>query len=161
MRPLIWLWLAVLVVSLNACDSPEQPAGKSAPPVVTTPAPAPPAQPVPPPAATPAAATKPAAAIPPATPAPAPAPAPAAPAATAKPDLKKLVVRDTITLPASQGPVTLSHLAHAREFPCATCHGDGTPGKFTLTKDTAHALCRDCHQTRGAGPTGCSGCHKQ
>jgi predicted CXXCH cytochrome family protein len=66
-----------------------------------------------------------------------------------------------ITLEASQGAVTLPHLAHAKEFPCATCHGDGTPGKFDLTKDSAHALCRDCHKAKGAGPTACGGCHKK
>jgi predicted CXXCH cytochrome family protein len=57
--------------------------------------------------------------------------------------------------------VTLPHLTHAKLFPCATCHGDGTPGKIGLTKDTAHALCRDCHKAKGAGPTACGGCHKK
>jgi len=66
-----------------------------------------------------------------------------------------------VILPASQGQVTLPHLVHAKLFPCATCHGDGTPGKIDLTKDTAHELCRDCHKAKGAGPTACGGCHKK
>ena len=177
MRNIIWTILAAAVLVVSACGSPEQPPAKSAPSAVTTPAPAPTAPPVPaaPPATVaepppaphpapapappppPAAPVKPAAALAetPKAPAPAPAPAPAQPAApTAK-------IPDSITLAASQGQVTLPHLAHAKSFPCATCHGDGTPGKISLTKDTAHELCRDCHKAKGAGPTTCAGCHKK
>jgi hypothetical protein len=69
-------------------------------------------------------------------------------------------IPETIILDASQGQVTLSHLAHAKAYPCATCHLDGPPGKISLTKDAAHDLCRDCHTAKGAGPTTCTGCHK-
>ena len=161
MRQMTWLWLAILMLAISACGSPEQPAGKPGTPAVASPAPpaVPPAQPVPPPPTTPLETAKPAPAAAPAamsTPTPS-----AAPTAAAKPDLKKLIVRDTITLAASQGLVTLSHLSHAQEFPCATCHGENTPGKFELTKETAHALCRDCHQAKSAGPVSCAGCHKK
>ncbi len=111
---------------------------------------------------------------PPAAPAPA-APVPAAPAIVAAPPeplkpadparpaapAKPLHVADVIVLEASQGKVTLPHLVHARQFPCATCHGEATPGKMALDKESAHALCRDCHQARGAGPTACGGCHRK
>ncbi|MCM2263955.1 MAG: cytochrome c family protein [Desulfuromonadales bacterium] len=68
---------------------------------------------------------------------------------------------DNLILPASQGQVSFPHLAHAKSFPCATCHGNGTPGKIDLTKDTAHALCRDCHKAKSKGPTACGDCHKK
>lgn len=134
------------------------------------------------PAAKPAAAAPPAAAplpaaqvnpAPPASPAPPAAPAvpapaspplaakPAAPAGPVKPEARKITVPDSFTLPASQGKVTFPHLVHARLFPCATCHGDGTPGKIGLDKETAHALCRDCHKAKGNGPTACGGCHQK
>lgn len=87
--------------------------------------------------------------------------APSPPTAPEKPAVKEITVADTVILPASQGQVTLPHLVHAKLFPCATCHGDGTPGKIDLTKDTAHELCRDCHKAKGAGPTACGGCHKK
>jgi hypothetical protein len=102
--------------------------------------------------AIPAAPLAPAPPVPPAEPA-----KPAAPTAAAKPPQ----VADTLVLEASQGKVTLPHLMHAKQFPCATCHGEATPGKITLDKDTAHALCRECHQAKGMGPTACGGCHKK
>jgi nucleoid-associated protein YgaU len=117
--------------------------------------------------AIPAAPLAPATPVPPAEPAKPAAPAepakPAAPAAAAKPGTaaKPPQVADTLILEASQGKVTLPHLMHAKLFPCATCHGEATPGKITLDKDTAHALCRECHQTKGMGPTACGGCHKK
>ena len=177
MRSIIWTILAAGVLAVSACGSPEQTPAKSAPPAVTTPAPAPATIPVPtappttvaepPPAPLPATAPapppptpvpdKPAAAVtePSKPPAVAPAPAPQQPAApTAK-------VPDSVILAASQGQVNLPHLVHAKAFPCATCHGDGTPGKIGLGKDAAHNLCRDCHKAKGAGPTTCAGCHKK
>ena len=178
MRIRAWIMLAAAVLAVTACGSPEQPPAKSAPPAVTTTAPAPaPATPPllavppvsvaepPPPTTSPAPAPspppplpdKPAAAVaePSKAPVVAPAPVPQQPAApTAK-------IPDSVSLAASQGQVTLSHLAHAKSFPCATCHLDGPPGKISLTKDTAHELCRDCHKAKGAGPTTCTGCHKK
>jgi hypothetical protein len=41
------------------------------------------------------------------------------------------------------------------------CHGEGTPAKIELDKDKAHALCKECHTTKGAGPTKCGDCHKK
>ena len=175
MRSIIWTILAAGVLAVSACGSPEQTPAKSAPPAVTTPSPAPAAPPVPaaPPATvaepppaphpppapapptSPAAPVKPAAAVAATPKTPAPAPAPTQPAAPA------VKIPDSVTLAASQGQVTLPHLAHAKSFPCATCHGDGTPGKIDLSKDAAHNLCRDCHKAKGVGPTTCAGCHKK
>lgn len=87
--------------------------------------------------------------------------APVAPTAAVKPAVKIPSAPDTLVLTASQGQVTLPHLVHAKLFPCATCHGDGTPGKIDLTKDAAHELCRDCHKAKGAGPTACGECHRK
>jgi predicted CXXCH cytochrome family protein len=158
------------------CGSQEPPA-KPAAPAVTTPA-QPAAPPTPPPAVAPPEAPKPAASAvstatkpeaPPVAAKPAPAPAapkPAAvtpPAAPVKPaaTAKLPAVADTLVLPASQGNVTMPHLAHAKMFPCATCHGEAAPGELGLPKETAHALCRDCHKAKGAGPTACGDCHKK
>lgn len=136
-----------------SAPQPTAPVPTASPAVQPTPAPQPP--PAPPETTKPVEAAKPAAA-------PIAAPAvPAAPPAPAKPAVKIPNVPDTLILPASQGQITLPHLAHAKLFPCATCHGDGTPGKIGLTKDTAHALCRDCHKAKGAGPTACGACHKK
>lgn len=135
-----------------------KPAVEPATPVVpATPAPpvvAPePAKPAVPPAATPKVAEP--------VPAPVKPAEPTAPATPVKPAVKIPTVPDTLTLAASQGKVTLSHLVHAKLFPCATCHGDGTPGKINLDKEAAHALCRDCHKAKGTGPTACGECHKK
>ena len=143
--------------AVPAAPAPSAPAAEPAKPAVSvaeapkTPAPVAPAAP-----AAPVAPAKPAAAAAPAAPA-----APSPPPAPEKPAAKEIDVVATVILPASQGQVTLPHLVHAKMFPCATCHGDGTPGKIGLTKDTAHALCRDCHKAKGAGPTACGGCHKK
>jgi len=183
MRQALWLAVGTVAMLISGCGSPEQPPAKPPTPVAAVPAqpPAPAPQPavIPPAAPTPAipAATeapKPAAAVateaakPPAAPVAAkPAPAPAEPkpaaAAAAKPAaaIKLPTVADSLVLAASQGNVTLPHLAHAKLFPCATCHGEATPGKIGLTKETAHALCRDCHKAKGAGPTACGECHKK
>ena len=171
MRLALWLVSVATAALICACGSPEQPPAKPSTPVATAPA-QPPAAPPPAPviskeAPKPAAPVAAEAAKPAAAPAaseatkPAATPAkPAPPPAAAKPS-KPAAVADTLILPASQGKVTLHHLGHAQKFPCATCHGEATPGKLKLTKETAHALCRDCHQAKGAGPTGCSGCHQK
>ena len=162
MRQMLWVVAVVVVMIISGCGSPEQPPAKPPVPVAAAPA-----QPVaPPPAVAPQEAPKPAApavsaAVKPETAPvaakPAPVPVAPKPAAAAKPP----AVADTLVLPASQGKVTLPHLAHAKLFPCATCHGEATPGKIGLTKETAHVLCRDCHTAKGAGPTACGGCHKK
>jgi hypothetical protein len=75
--------------------------------------------------------------------------------------VKQAVSPETIVLEASYGNVTFPHALHQDAFECSTCHGEGTPGLFGLDKDKAHALCRDCHKEQGAGPTGCTDCHKK
>lgn len=58
------------------------------------------------------------------------------------------------------GNVTLTHAEHGKNYGCESCHGDAVPGPFELGKDTAHAMCKNCHKEQG-GPTKCSGCHKK
>jgi len=175
MRCVAWTMLAALLLAVSACGSPEQPPAKSAPPAVATPATPPAASSVP---AAPTVTVVEPPPAPQAVPAPAPPPpapvksaptvteAPKAPAAVpppppAQPAAPTAKTPDSVTLDASQGQVILPHLAHAKSYPCATCHLDGTPGKINLTKDIAHELCRDCHKAKGAGPTTCTGCHKK
>ena len=74
---------------------------------------------------------------------------------------KKATVPQEIVLEASKGNVTFPHGMHADAYECSICHGDGTPAAFDLTKDVAHKVCKSCHKDEGAGPTGCSGCHKK
>jgi len=73
----------------------------------------------------------------------------------------KPVVPQEVVLKASYGDVTMPHSMHADTYDCSTCHGDGTPAAFDLGKDKAHTLCKGCHKEVGAGPTGCTGCHKK
>jgi nitrate/TMAO reductase-like tetraheme cytochrome c subunit len=68
---------------------------------------------------------------------------------------------DTVTLEAKNGNVTFNHKKHSESMECKICHGEGTPGKLELDKDKAHALCKDCHTTKAAGPTKCGDCHKK
>lgn len=69
---------------------------------------------------------------------------------------------DTVTLEAKNGNVTFNHKAHSDALKdCKICHGAGTPGKIEFTKDTAHALCKDCHTKVAQGPTKCGDCHKK
>ena len=88
-------------------------------------------------------------------------PAKPAPPAPGKPLAQSTAVPDTVVLDASQGTVTLPHLAHAKRLHCAMCHSEIEPGKIAWDKDTAHAYCRACHRTSGGGPTTCAGCHKK
>ena len=71
------------------------------------------------------------------------------------------VAADTVVLKAKNGDVTFNHKAHGAANDCKVCHGEGTPGKLTLGKDAAHALCKDCHSKKAAGPTKCGDCHKK
>ena len=68
---------------------------------------------------------------------------------------------DTVTLEAKNGNITFNHKKHSESMECKICHGEGTPGKLELDKDKAHALCKDCHTTKAAGPTKCGDCHKK
>jgi hypothetical protein len=68
---------------------------------------------------------------------------------------------DTVTLTAKNGNVTFNHKKHSESMECKICHGEGTPGKLELDKDKAHALCKDCHTSKKAGPTKCGDCHKK
>ena len=74
---------------------------------------------------------------------------------------KQAISPEMVVLEASYGNITFPHKVHAEAYDCTTCHGDGTPAAFDLDKETAHALCRDCHKQEGAGPTDCRGCHKK
>jgi predicted CXXCH cytochrome family protein len=66
---------------------------------------------------------------------------------------------ETIVLTAKNGNVTFSHAKHAARVECSTCHGPGTPGAIGLDRDSAHKLCRGCHEEQKAGPVKCAECH--
>lgn len=68
---------------------------------------------------------------------------------------------DTVTMKAKNGDVTFDHKKHSASGDCKACHGEGTPAKLILGKDTAHKLCKECHQAKKAGPTKCGECHKK
>ena len=84
-----------------------------------------------------------------------------APPVPGEPVARNATVPDIIILAASEGEITLPHLAHARKFQCNTCHSEVTPGKIAWDMATAHAYCRDCHTKEGKGPTTCAACHKK
>lgn len=107
-----------------------------APPVVAAPTPVPPVVP-------PAEVAK-----PPAAPVPAPERKPAAPVGPV-----------TVVYPGAMGKVTFTHAAHGKKLGCASCHGASTPQKLALTRDSAHQLCKGCHEKQAVGPTKCLLCH--
>ena len=59
---------------------------------------------------------------------------------------------------AKPKPAQFPHAAHQEKVECDKCHKDAnyTPGAWT--KDSGHALCKDCHKANGA-PTKCGTCH--
>ena len=71
------------------------------------------------------------------------------------------IAADSVVMKAKNGDVTFNHKAHSGSMDCKVCHGDAKPGKVELDKDAAHALCKDCHSKKGAGPTKCGECHKK
>lgn len=71
------------------------------------------------------------------------------------------IASDSIVMKAKNGDVTFNHKAHSGSMDCKVCHGDAKPSKIELDKDAAHALCKDCHSKKGAGPTKCGECHKK
>lgn len=67
---------------------------------------------------------------------------------------------DMVTLENKKGAVTFNHKAHGEREGCKACH-EGEPAKIELDMKSGHALCKDCHKTKGAGPTACNDCHKK
>ena len=69
---------------------------------------------------------------------------------------------DTINLPAKTGNIAFPHKKHQELLKdCKACHAQA-PGKIAeLNKDWAHKTCKGCHETKKAGPTKCSECHKK
>lgn len=61
--------------------------------------------------------------------------------------------------PERAAPVPFPHKLHAARG-CKACH-PASPAKLGLKKDTAHALCKGCHEKQSKGPTKCDGCHKR
>lgn len=72
-----------------------------------------------------------------------------------------LKVPETITLENKKGKINMPHKKHSTSFACKQCHGDATPGPMELGQEKGHALCKGCHQKKGAGPTDCNGCHEK
>lgn len=72
------------------------------------------------------------------------------------------VAADVVKYDAKNGAVTFNHKAHQELLnkECAKCH-EGTPAKIEINKDTAHKLCKGCHETSKMGPTKCNECHKK
>ena len=69
---------------------------------------------------------------------------------------------EVVTYPASMGKVTFTHATHAARLDCGKCHTTDPPQKIAIDKESAHALCKGCHQVMGGNaPTGCTGCHKK
>ena len=68
---------------------------------------------------------------------------------------------DMMTIKSKTGNVTFNHKVHGDTATCTPCHGTGTPAKLTLGKDTAHKMCKGCHESKKAGPTKCMDCHKK
>lgn len=66
---------------------------------------------------------------------------------------------ETVVLTAKNGDVTFYHAKHAARVDCKICHGPGTPVAIDLDRDSAHKLCRGCHEEQGAGPVKCAECH--
>ncbi|OHB25625.1 MAG: cytochrome C [Desulfuromonadaceae bacterium GWC2_58_13] len=66
---------------------------------------------------------------------------------------------DTVVMQAKNGNVTFNHKAHADKLGCEACH-QGEPAMIELNKDSAHALCKECHKAQ-SGPTKCGDCHKK
>jgi len=71
------------------------------------------------------------------------------------------VAADMMTVKSKTGDVTFNHKVHGETAECKACHGEGTPGKLTLGKESAHKLCKGCHETKKTGPTKCFDCHKK
>ena len=80
---------------------------------------------------------------------------------TATSQSRAAALPEMLTLEASYGNISFPHAVHAASFACSSCHGEATPAAFGLTKETAHPLCKGCHQEQGTGPTTCTGCHKK
>jgi predicted CXXCH cytochrome family protein len=71
------------------------------------------------------------------------------------------IAGDSRTLQSKTGDVTFNHKIHGETAGCKACHTEETPAKLTLNKDSAHKLCKGCHETKGKGPTKCLDCHKK
>ena len=67
---------------------------------------------------------------------------------------------DYVVMKAKFGDIKFNHKVHSTTMECALCHGDGTPAKIAMDKDTAHTLCINCH-TKKSGPTECKECHQR
>jgi predicted CXXCH cytochrome family protein len=68
---------------------------------------------------------------------------------------------ETVVFEAKNGNVTFPHQAHGEREDCTSCHEQTPPEKLELTQESAHKLCRGCHEERGAGPVKCLDCHKK
>jgi hypothetical protein len=65
-----------------------------------------------------------------------------------------------ITFEATRaGNVAFPHRLHAARG-CRPCH-PAAPAKLGLKKDSAHELCKGCHERESKGPVRCEGCHRR
>lgn len=64
----------------------------------------------------------------------------------------------TLSTEAGKKPAVFPHAAHQEKIECDKCHKDANYTAGAWTKDSGHALCKDCHKENGA-PTKCGTCH--
>lgn len=64
----------------------------------------------------------------------------------------------TLTTAEAKKPAVFPHAKHQEKQECDKCHKDPNYTKGAWTKDSGHALCKNCHQANGAD-TKCATCH--
>jgi len=68
--------------------------------------------------------------------------------------------KEGVKIPNKNGEITFHHDKH-KDTKCEVCHGKPDGGKMTLTKESGHKLCQDCHKAnkdKGASVV-CKTCH--
>lgn len=68
---------------------------------------------------------------------------------------------DVITLKAKNGNVSFDHKKHQAAAECKVCHVKGAGKIEGFGKDSAHKMCKGCHEEKKAGPVKCGECHKK
>ena len=64
----------------------------------------------------------------------------------------------TLETAEAKKPAVFPHAAHQERIECDKCHKDANYTAGAWTKDSGHALCKDCHKAEGAS-TKCGSCH--
>lgn len=64
----------------------------------------------------------------------------------------------TLQTADAKKPALFPHAAHQEKVECDKCHKDANYTAGAWTKDSGHALCKDCHKANNAS-TKCGTCH--